>query len=197
MNGTRNTNTQVGGTDSFQSGSLKRRMPAVEVARMDPTIISGPLALPQTVRLLLKNLYGVLDIQIACGLAGIDGTRVRPTNYPPSPGTLQITPLNNFPDTGPTYLRPLFQDPAAASNENHPLPQDLPFGWEFDTRADQCEIEVVINNSWGLTGLNGRLLVEVSLEYDGAWWDNKSIQYAMGQVNMDQVQSVLVGTGVD
>jgi hypothetical protein len=192
-------NTQQGGTTGVQGGSLKRKLETIVIARLSSSE-GTTLAGVTTFRLLLKNLFGVLNLHIACGLDPADsGNVIRPAAIPVNgAGTMQLTPINNFPDAKKVYLRPVFQDPAGVSTENHPLPENIPFGWEDATEADEVEIEVILSpDGWAGTGLNANIDVQVTVEYNGEWWDQKAIQFALSQVTLQgsSVTVPIIATG--
>jgi hypothetical protein len=183
-------NTQEGGTTGVFAGSLKRRLKAIPLAQLSGTA-EGSIQTETTMRLLLTGLNGTLNVHIAVGIEG-NSQFIRPSDVPSGGATMQLTPINLFPDVAKkVYLREVFQDPTATDNQNHPLPVDIPFGWEGSTEADQIEIEVTIhitNDSeepiWTESGIFGRLMCEVTVEYNGAWWDVEAIQYALSQVQL-------------
>jgi hypothetical protein len=93
------------------------------------------------------------------------------------------------------YLRPVFQNPfAAAPNSNNPLPQDLPFGWEFSTEADEVYIDIQFTMAKAPGSVDGNVVVQVTIEYNGQWWDTKAIQAALGQVQLTDCQTLTMGT---
>jgi hypothetical protein len=185
-------NTQEGGTTAIFAGSLKRRLKAVPLAIFNNAPESGNIDNGTTFRLLLKGLNGILNVHIAVGIEGATGV-VRPSQVPAGGATMQLTPINNFPDVAKkVYLREVFQDPTATDNEDHPLAVDIPFGWEGSTEADQIEIEVIVNTIgvdegtvWENSNINGRLICEVAIEYNGSWWDVEAVQYALSQVTLE------------
>lgn len=184
-------NTQEGGTQAFRVGSLKRRLKTIPLLNFNPvgatTINSG-----QVYRLLLTGLNGTLNIAIMVGIEGTNGSVIRPASVPAGGGTVQLTPINLFPDAaGKVYGREIFQDPTATDNQDHALAQDIPFGWEGSTEADQVEIAVTVNTIdavehliWGSSSITGRLVCQVTVEYNGQWWDEQAIQYAISQVTL-------------
>jgi hypothetical protein len=171
-----------GGPQVFKKGSLKRRLPIVTVAQLSLTDSSGPAGV-QSRRLLLKNLNADLKVHIVGAVVSANGnTPVLPASVPAGAATMQLTPKVISGDSVPMYLRPVFQDPTLAQNQNHPLAQDLPFGWEFSTNADDVEIEIIITPAlWVNANILGKVLVMVDIEYDGAWWDIKAVEYALAQ----------------
>lgn len=186
--------TWEGGTGSYKVGSLKRRLPAVTLAILDSDTAGD--ANTTSRQLVLKNLNGDLKIQIAASFgATSDGTALLPAVIPAGTATIQLTPVVNTPNAGKLYLRPVFQDPTAASNQNNPLPQDLPFGWEFSTEADEVYMDFVINDSLlGTTELQGQIVVAVTIEYNGEWWSTEAVQYSIAQVQLTGCQPQLIGT---
>jgi hypothetical protein len=191
-----------GGTSSVKLGSLKRRLKPVLIIGLSSAGGRGDIS--ATSRLLLKGLSGNLNVQIACGVVGLDGKPIRPDQYPAADmGTIQVTPVNNFPENqGKLYLRPAFQDPTSTDGANHPLPQNLPYGYEFSTRADEVEIDIVIPESgeaasaWQGTNISGNIFCQVTVEYDGQWWDVEAVRLALGQVTLNgQDNNDIINTG--
>src|SRR5882724_11011523 len=130
--------TRLGGTNSFKVGSLKRRLDPVIVAILDNTVGGPAVPTSETRRIVLKNLNGDLNIHVCAAAVGpTDGTSIQPAELAAGAATMQLTPVVYTGTQSKIFLRPVFQDPVAAQNENHPLPQDLPFGWEFSTEADE------------------------------------------------------------
>ena len=184
-------NTQEGGETGVFVGSLKRRLKAIPLARFINTGESGTITSETMFRLLLTGLNGTLNVHIAVGIEGDTGF-VRPSDVPAGGATMQLTPINLFPEVAKkVYLREVFQDPTATDNQNHPLAVDIPFGWEGSTEADQVEIEVTVNivddaeaEIWTDSNIAGRLVCEVTVEYNGNWWDVQAAQFALSQVQL-------------
>lgn len=177
--------SRVGGTNSYKIGALKRRLDPVVVALLDSTVEADGNT--TSVQVVLKGISGDLNCHIAAGPIGkSDGASIMPVSFPAGMGTMQLTPVVMQGNQPKMFLRPVFQDPfAAAPNSNNPLPQDLPFGWEFSTEADEVYIDIVIQN--GLTTevpINGSVVVQATVEYNGQWWDTKAVQAALGQVQL-------------
>jgi len=183
--GTAGHGLREGGPDTFKRGSLKRRLPATVIAYLSTSDETGPLGV-QTCRLLLKNLNADLKCHIVAGvISNVGEVPIRPEDVPPDAATLQLIPKVIPPDGPPIFLRPVFQNPALPQQRNNPLPQNLPFGWEFTTNTDEVEITVVIEPSlWVGSDLTGKIAIMVDIEYDGQWWDTKAMQYAIGQVQL-------------
>lgn len=190
-----NPNVQDGGTTGVLAGQLKRRLKPVTFAFMSSAeSASGSATVETHPKILLKNLFGTLRVHVSVGLVpSREGDTIRPDMYPAFPGTFQLTGITRNPEgMEKMYLRPLFQDPSLAANENHPLPQNIPYGWEFVTSADEVEIAVDINdvdgeNPYAETQLNGQFQVQVSVEYLGNWWDVKAVNYSLSQVTMTPI----------
>jgi hypothetical protein len=197
MSGTAGHALREGGPDVFKRGSLKRRLPGAVISKLSTSDESGPTT-AQTVRLLLKNLNADLKLHIAASVvSAIGNVPIRPSQVPAGAATIQLIPKIIPPDGNPQFLRPVFQDPALAQNQNHPLAQDLPFGWEFSTNTDEVEIEIIVTPLlFAGTNLVGNIIVMVDIEYDGVWWDTKAMQYAISQVQLTSVSPFAVLTSV-
>lgn len=190
------SDTRLGGTNSYKLGDLKRRL--------DPVVImifsSGVEAdgNQRTARVVLKGLSGDLNVHILAAPVGVsDSQPLTPDLFAAGWATMQLTPVVLCGNQPKTYLRPVFQDPfAAAPYSNNPLPQDLPFGWEFSTEADEVYCDVVINSATIPVpeGINGSVIVQATVEYNGQWWDTKAIQASLGQVQLIGVQPQTIGT---
>lgn len=182
-------NFQEGGTQGARAGILKRRLKSLPLCRLSSTTPeSGQLIEENTRwRLMVKGLSGVLNVHIAVAIESESNTPVRPADVPAGGATMQLTPINLFPDVAKKmYLREILQDPTATDNADHPMAADIPFGWEGATEADQIEIEVnLIIGVWPGTLLNGRLIAQCTIEYNGAWWDVKAISQALSQVTFE------------
>ena len=171
-----------GSGDSIRRGDLKRRLPTIRLIDFDGTIDTAPDG-TATFRLLLKNLSDCLVFQIAVGIVGPEGTLFQPSSYPVLPGTVQLTPLTNFPDSGKLAVRPVFQDPTSVTNVNAPLPQAIPFGWNDNAETDEVQIDISVPlASYDSTDISGQLVCQAMVEYAGAWWDVDAIHAALNQV---------------
>jgi hypothetical protein len=175
-----------GGPNVFKRGSLKRRLPIITIAEL--TNVGEGFTNPgeTTLKLLLKNLNADLKCHIVAAVASnVGNLPVRAEDVPAGAATIQLVPKVIAGDSTPIFLRPVFQDPALAQNENHPLAQDLPFGWEFTTNTDEVEIVIIVDpEALEASQLNGKILVMADIEYDGQWWDTKAMQYAFAQVQL-------------
>jgi hypothetical protein len=173
------------GTEGWKEGNLRRYLQSVAIFQLHPE--NG--GIDAVSRLWLTGLSGNLKVQISCGMlpAG-DGSNNTPFAWPPGGGNIQLYPCTKFPDVGQrhVFLRPVFQDPTNVTNTNAPLPQELPFGWEGAfTLADDVMIEVnMVATNFAGTALTGSVVVQVVVEYNGAWWDIAAIARAMGKVNL-------------
>jgi hypothetical protein len=96
-------------------------------------------------------------------------------------------------------VRPVFQNPAGAINENDPLPQNIPFGWEGTTNEDEVWIDVTLTGAeWATEGVDGRVMVYVTVEFNGNWWDIAAIDRALSNVTLEPMGDVVtVGTAVE
>lgn len=188
--GTGQAGTKSFSNEAYRSGDLKRRMTVDTLAYLNDTPGVGVSTGVFTFRRVLKGLNAGLSIHIACGAVGLDTNVPIPASFfPPLGATMQLTPVNLFPDAPPVWLRPIFQDPAIANNSNNPLAQDLPFGWEFETVADEIVIDVSVNaDLLASLHLVGRIVVEVGLEYVGDWPFPEAVKYML-------TQPQLVGSG--
>lgn len=187
-----------GGPESHKVGSLKRRLPSVCLAHLSASSEAQEPA-PWTSRLILKNLNADLTVHILATVCGNNTENpIETTSVPAGAATMQLIPVSLPGDAPPLYARPVFQDPTLAQNENHPLAQDLPFGWEFASNCDQVIIDIAIDPAlFGGTLLNGRIMVLVDIQYDGAWWDTQAIHFAISQVNLTPAEALTIPTGGD
>jgi hypothetical protein len=183
---------QISGTREFSQqgykrGNLKRRLPTVTVALVQNDNALGEVS-SGTVKFrhVLKNIFGGLSINLSVGLVGLDVTTpVEAAAMPAGAITWQGTPVNVFGDAPPMFLRPIFQDPTATDNGNHPLPQDAPFGWEFETVGDDLYIDITVNATL-LVGMNikGRLVIQAAVEYTGSWPFPEAVVYQLNMVQL-------------
>lgn len=192
--------TAEGSANSIKTGNLKRRLPAVVLAVLDPNT-SGAVEGTADFRVQLKNLSGDLNVHVMAGFGSPNsqGT-IEAGAVAAGAAVMQLTPTQLTPNAGRVFLRPVFQDPTAAQNENHPLPQDLPFGWEFTTEADEVYIDITVDLVLIADvidePLDGLLVVEAIVEYNGQWWDIKAAEMAISRVILQGVGApLLIGTG--
>ncbi len=186
----------MGSTDSYKMGSKKRRLDPVQLAIFQNNSATNAA---NNFKLKLKGLSDDLSILVACGLSAGQDALIFPAQYPASPGTIQVYPKTNV-QGYPVLLREVFQDPTATDNKNHPLPQDLPYGWSFSPEGvDEAIIEVVIpQNVYTNANIptNTILLVEVTIEYVGAALDvsngnNRQLaEWVMGQVQLSNITPI-------
>lgn len=176
-----------GGTRGVLAGNLKRRLDSQVLANI---VIGEPGDGDVTVSCTIQGLSSVLNVFAGVSAVlmedGGNGVPIAAEDWPANAGTLQIIPQTNFGDRPRGKLRPVFQDPTATDNENHPLPQDLPFSWNFPGECDEAVVEVVLNKAaWVGYGVGGiQIQLQVMVEYFGPWWDVEAVQLAMGQVSL-------------
>jgi len=182
--------TRAFSNEAYKRGDLKRRLAILPLATMNADIAANPgiLAGTFTFRAVLKNLAAGLSISLAVAPVGFDSAvPILPAQIPPLAITWQATPVLLFPDAPPTYLRPIFHNPAIANNSNNPLPQDVPFGWEFETVADEIWIDVTVNATLlHLSLAAGRIAVFASVEYTGNWPYPEAVKWSLTQVQLIQ-----------
>ena len=176
----------AGGTNGVLKGNLKAREVSANVARISPGE-SGEGNV--TVSCTLKGLSSVLNVFVGVGGYQEDSfgnmVALPPSLFPATAGTIQITPQSNFPDRPLVQFRPIFQDPSQPSNENHPLPQALPYSINFPGECDEAVIDIVLNQAaWDGTGITGGITIQVMVEYVGPWWDAQAVVLAIGQVSL-------------
>lgn len=197
MNGAFGLQTREGSSNSIKHGDLKRRLPVVVLANLS-SATTGATSGTATFRLQLKNLSGDLNVHVFAGFASPNsqGT-IEAGAITAGAATMQLTPTQLTPNAGRVFLRPVFQDPTAAQNENHPLAQDLPFGWEFQTEADEVYIDITVNLVTIAVGaLDGLLVVDAVVEYNGEWWDIKAAELAISSVILQGIGIPrIIGTG--
>lgn len=179
-------NIERGDDDAFKRGSLKRRLDTVRLLALSSAVEGNPESNPIPFKLQLTGLTGQLMFNISAGVIRSNGNKLYAEDYPADPGTIQLVPNTNFPDADKLFLRPVFQNPASVLNVNDALAQDIPFGWEnFTTQADEVEIRVAFNQaSWVETNVNGQLVVQVSIEWNGNWWAADAVERAISRVKL-------------
>jgi len=189
--------TRSGGSDTYKRGILKRRLDSQLFATINPGIaVTG--AATETARFKLTGLEGTIKVQIAAGYQMADGSYFDPTLYfIPGAVTMQLTPITAFGDALRMAGRPVFQDPAAAINQNFPLPMDLPFSWEFATESDEVWIDLVCTKNQALFvppsfSIPINCVMQVTVEYNGAWWDTKAIKASLSEVKINNVNNIIV-----
>lgn len=177
-----------GGTRGVLKGNLKKRLVSCTLAAMEPGEIGeGTVTFKATIRGMCK----LLDMAVAVGAYtvsadGSDMEPLPPSLWPAGAGTLQIIPQSNFGDAPKLQFREVFQDPTATDNADNPLPQNLPFSWNFPGEADEAVVIVILDrDAWQGSGLTCRVVLQIWAEYFGPWWDADAYVLAMGQVNCD------------
>jgi len=194
-----------GSTSSYRRGSLKRRIPSIRIAEFSNS--ETPNGTNPTGRIKVRGLEGSMKFMVSCGIVSPEGdeTPIEASAYPAGGATMQITPTTQFPDLPPMWGRPVFQDPTSTTNTNQPQPQDLPFMWMVDgDEADGFVVDVAItnfdvneSNPWGNSNVNGILVLQLTVEFIGDWWDTKAIEFAMGQIRVSPGQTPIpiISTG--
>lgn len=185
---------EMGGTRGPLKGNLKRRLVSATIATISPGENPGG---SKTVTAVIEGLSSVLTVFMGVGAFTIDtdgNTYPLPAAlWPAAPGSVQMTPQTNFPDRGKIPFRPVFQDPTAIDNANHPLPMVLPFSWNFPGESDEGVIEIILNiAAWAASGKVAAIVLQCMVEYTGAWWDYTAVQQALGQVTISVPGGALV-----
>ncbi len=188
-----------GGADTYKKGSLVRRLKPVRLVNFltSGDIQSGTI----TRKLLIQGLSSSVIVHIACAIEGPQGQPVVPSDYPTTPGTMQLIPIVNPPEGNRIWLREVFQDPTLTPTDNadHPLPQNLPFGWSFSPEgADEVEINVSLDASQYVgSDIQGCLIVTVTVEYVGTWMDPIAFNYNISRPRIigDVDESPTINTG--
>jgi len=195
----------AGGSDSWKAGELTRHLDPVRLAQLS-TGLTGNSA--QTYRVQVQGLCDQLTLHVAVGVVTGNPNEnqdpILPADYPtaaPGPGTMQLTPVVKNPAMPRLYLREVFQDPTlvGADNDNHPLPEQIPFGWSFDPEgADEVRVDIDIPaNAWSGTDIIGTLVCVVTASYTGNWQDPRAVTLALGRVRISPTANNLptIGTG--
>jgi hypothetical protein len=185
--------TAQGGTQGIAIGELKRRLPRVTPFLIKSSVIGTETTTILTKRLLLSGLTGNLKVLVAAGSPNHEASW-----FPALAGTMQLIPATKYRDQDyPTFLRPVFQDPTATFGTNAPVPQNIPFGWQFESEeSDLVYIDVVIDAAqWFNSEKDGEIVVNVTIEYDGSWWDTDTIRQALAKVVLHQCDPDIIGTG--
>ena len=189
---------EKGGTASVLKGNLKQRLLSLPIAFVRPEAGVGG---SHTVRAVVRGLSSVLKVFVGCSAYRVDlnGTMqpLDPGAMPAGAGTMQIIPQSNFGDSPKLQFRPVFQDPTAVDHLNHPLPQAIPFSWNFLGECDEAIIEVVLDgNAWSESNLTVKIVLQVMVEYFGPWWDAEAYRLAMGQVQLSPPGSLLLFSSI-
>jgi hypothetical protein len=180
---------------------FKRKLPASTVFRLVTSEVENPAG-PIVKRMRLKGISSLLNISIAAGLQGPEGSGSS-VIYPAAPGTLNVIPFVNPPDVrAPLLLKPLSL-----------VPQDLPHAFSIASGfvanggpfplagqwgtcvCDGADIEVSVDPAdYVGTGLNAVIVVVCAAEYNGSWWDIETVEQLLSRFEMDSVDPSLVGT---
>lgn len=176
---------EMGGTKGVLKGNLKRRLVSCTLATMTPGEIGSGTV---TFRGVITGMCSLLNMAVGVGAYvesadGSDNQPLPPSQWPAGAGTIQIIPQSNYPDAPRLQFREVFQDPTAADNADNPLPENLPFSWNFPGEADEAVIEIILDrDAWQGSGLTCKVVMQVWCEYFGPWWDADAYVLAMGQV---------------
>ena len=182
-----NSNTRNPGASGYKVGELKEWLDPVPIITLDANAIGADTTGIITSRVLISGLSGSLMCHVGCGMV-IPGSNNQVV-YPPSPGTMQLIPISHPPRQPRMHLRPVFQNPAGPAGTSNPLAENIPFGWDFSTEADEVMVEVVVDRgTWNLNylGANGSIQVHFAIEFNGNWWDVDAIQRVISKVRMQQ-----------
>ncbi len=184
--GTQQPGTRVFSNEAYKIGDLKRRLPTLVIANFFNSALGVFNTGNFNFRAVLKNLSEGIDIDISVAAVGLDVTTpIMPSQIPATAITMQLTPVKIFGDCPPTFLRPVFQDPTAIDYSNHPLAQDVPFGWDFHSVADEVYIDIVVNADLLVgTNLLGALVVQAAVEYDSSWPFPEAVKYQLAKVQL-------------
>lgn len=188
---------EQGGTTGFEYGNLKRQLADVTLFYIKSSVPAGGGETTYQNSVRLKGLSGVLKLGVAATY--VDNKSNNQQLPAPLPGAVcQIVPINKTTMANAGWLRPVFQDPTVTDNSNAPLPAQLPVGWEGSfTTATDMEVQVSItDNAFINTGLDGRIVVQITVEYDGKWWDIQAIERAIGQCRFagDASEAITIGS---
>ncbi len=186
---------EEGGVDSFKDGILTRHIKTVTLAFLSSAVGSSAAF---NALLKVQGMVQALTLHICVGAVGPAGTPIKPANYPASPGTWQLTPIVKPPERPRIYLREVFQDPTATDNKDHPLPQDIPFGWSFEPEgAQEAEVSVHVDaNAYVGQELDGQLVCDVVAMYTAPWVTPEAFNFAMSRVRIigDETDIPTIGT---
>ena len=189
---------ESGGTRGVLKGNLKRRLVSASLAFTNVAVETSGLV---TLRSVITGLCDVLNVFVGIGAFQVDddGNEVAlpAALWPAGGGTMQIIPQTNFPDRGKVLLRPVFQNPASLTpHDNDPLPQALPFSWNFPGECDEAVIETILDTGvWeGTDATLGKvaIVLQVMVEYNGYWWDAEAINLALGQVQLAPATAIQI-----
>lgn len=190
-------NSRQGGSSSWKQGILKRPLPEICVFAMMPSNLLAPPA--PTAGLWLRGLNPNLTVRIAVALSGT-GQRDRPV-YPALPGTANITPY-----TMTTSGQVLFQRPLTLAPQTLPATAVLGPGYRQGddaanpdygaSGADGALIEVSIDpTQYATLGTTANLLVTVTGDYTGHWWDVEAIVKLLGALEISSADPIVISTG--
>lgn len=179
---------ETGGTRATLIGNLKRRLASFPLARIQNG--EGVTVGNVTQSCIIRGLSSVLRVFVGVGAYTRDNVGNQlpfpASSWPANAGTMQITPQSFFQDRGKVPFRPVFQDPTAVDHLNHPLPQALPFSWNFRGECDEAIVDVVFNQAaWAGTAALLFPVLQVMVEWDGSWWDIDAMNLAFSQVQVN------------
>ena len=189
------TSAEEGGVGSFTDGVLTRHIKTVTLAYLSSA--AGSSAVFDAI-LKVQGMTQALTLHICVAAVGPESNPIKPADYPAAPGNWQLTPIVKPPERPRIYLREVFQDPTATDNADHPLPQDIPFGWSFEPEgAQEAEITVHVDaNAYLTSELDGQLVCDVVAMYTANWVTPEAFNYAISKVRIigDETDVPTIGT---
>lgn len=193
------TSSSQGEANSYKYGLFKRKLPGSTVFRF--TSDESPESGIVTKRLRLRGISSLLNVSIAAGLQGPEGSsRVV---YPANPGTINVVPFVDPPDIrAPLSLKPLSLVPQtlphafalgggfAANGGDFPL-----MGQLGTVICDGADIEIEVDSAaYAGTTLNAVLVVVCAAEYNGSWWDVDTIEALLSKFEVENAKASTFST---
>ncbi len=193
------TSSRQGETTSWVYGGLRRRLPAGTAF----TFVNGGEGGASgviTKRCRLLGVNTLLNIGIAAAIVADEG-RAK-VIYPALPGTINVIPFVKPPDTGFLFMQPLSFVPqniprmfvlAAGFDPNGgPFPLEGVNGLGF---CDGADIEITVDAAQYVGAkLDGDLVLQVTADYNGHWWDTATISNLLGGLSVTELKPDKINT---
>ena len=186
------TSSSQGEASSYKYGLFKRKLPALTLVRIGTGEGESTGIITKKVR--LNGISSLLNVSIAAGLQGPEGSRQ--VVYPANPGTIKVTPFANPPDIrAPLLLKTLSLVPQTLPHafalgsgfqaNGGPFPLMGDFGTSI---CDGADIEVELDRAdYAGTSVEASLILICAAEYNGSWWDVETIEQLLAKFEVSNV----------
>lgn len=193
-------NSREGETTGFRHGNLRFKLRPVTGINFDsgnPDNAEGIVSL----KWWLRGLSSLLNVFITGAIAPAEGT-IRP-NYPALPGVMQVTPYSKTAGGTVLFGKPLGLVPQSIPHTfvlgagfRQGGAGTVPVGGDYGASlGDGALIEVFLTpTEYEAVDLAGNFVLDVTADYNGAWWDVDAIQKLFGELTIDSTNILKVQT---